>query len=72
MARRRNWSYSNYGRKTKRKNKYTEAEKIAFRLGQEQKVVKSLNSNKESRVRDAYIKGLGSVGKREKKSLYGD
>lgn len=60
----------NYG--SKRKAKYTEAEKIAFRLGQEQRVKKSLTSgNTNTRVHEAFCKGLNGVPtKQDKKSLY--
>lgn len=61
----------NYGRK--RKSKYTNAEKIAFRMGQEQRIRKSLTGNKDSRVYDAFCKGLSGVpDKSKKKSLFGD
>lgn len=57
---------------SKRKTKYTKAENIAFRLGQEQRVKKSITSGKtDSRVYEAYCKGFNGVpNKSEKKSLY--
>lgn len=60
----------NYG--SKRKAKYTKSENIAFRLGQEQRVNKSITSGKtDSRVYEAYCKGFNGVpNKSEKKSLY--
>lgn len=60
----------NYGRK--RKSKYTNAENIAFRIGQEQRVKKSITSGKtDTRVYEAFCKGFNGVpNKSEKKSLY--
>lgn len=40
-----------------KKRKYSQAEQIAFRLGQEQRVKKSL-SDSNTRVYEAYAKGL--------------
>ena len=55
--------HANYKPFGKAKNKkYTNAEKIAFRLGQEQRVKKSLSSgNSNSRVYDAYCKGYQGI-----------
>lgn len=65
----------NYG--SKRKSKYTNAEKIAFRLGQEELVANTINAGlshkKESRVYDAYCKGRQGMPQGNKqKSLFGD
>lgn len=61
-------------RKSYRKSKYTTAEKIAFKLGQEERVKASLNSkNTETRVYDAFCKGLqGKQVGRKRKPLFGD
>lgn len=65
-----------YGKKYsgKKKTKYSKAENIAFRLGQERRVVNSLKSgNKDTRVYEAYCKGLqGKPNNRIKKPLFGD
>lgn len=60
--------------KSKRKSKYTNAENIAFRLGQEQRVKRSINSGKkDSRVYEAFCKGLNGLSNNgKKKSLFGD
>ena len=58
---------SNYGRK----KKYTEAERIAFRLGQEQRVRKSINSqNTNTRVYEAFCKGLNGKTSNKSKPLF--
>lgn len=55
-----------------KKKKYTRAERIAFNMGQEARVRKSLN-NTDSRVYEAYCKGLqGRYTGTKKKSLYGE
>lgn len=68
MAYRRNYGKRNY----KRGKKYTNAEKIAFRLGQEQKVRESIRSGaKNTRVYDAFVKGLaGAPVNSAKKPLF--
>lgn len=54
-----------------KKHTYTQAEKIAFRMGQEQKVTESLHStNKNTRVFDAFCKGYNGRPVSSKKSLY--
>lgn len=77
MAFRRNYRKNNNNRKynsSSKKNKYTSAESIAFRLGQEQRVRKSINSaNKNSRVYDAFCKGFNGVPTNNtKKPLFGE
>lgn len=65
-----NKNYNN--KKSSKKTKYTQAEKIAFRMGQEERVLATLDMEKDSRVRDAYCKGYSGVSKQTKKSLFGD
>ena len=65
--RRSNGGKSNYVGKRK---KYTQAEQIAFSLGQQQRVKESLATSKPSRVKDAFSKGYGGVSRDEKKPLY--
>lgn len=71
MANYRKYYGQNWNRKRKRK-KYTTAEQIAFRLGQEKKVRNSIASGKtETRVYDAFIKGLSGMPQDNKnKPLY--
>lgn len=60
-------------RSYKQKNKYTEAEKIAFRLGQEQRVRKSVNSqNTNTRVYDSFCKGLNGMPSNKNKPLFNE
>lgn len=71
MANYRKYYGQNWNIKRKRK-KYTTAEQIAFRLGQEKKVRNSIASGKtETRVYDAFIKGLSGMPQDNKnKPLY--
>lgn len=71
MANFRNYYGQNRNRKRKR-NKYTTAEQIAFRLGQERKVRNSIASGKTgTRVYDAFVKGLSGMPQNNKnKPLY--
>ncbi len=61
-----------YNKNTRSKsNTYTEAEKIAFKLGQEQRVLTTINSqNKHTRVYDSYLKGLNYNFTNDKKPLF--
>jgi len=69
---RRKTRYNGRAKAVRRKKKYTQAEKIAFRLGQEQRVKKTINSNQDTRVADAFYKGLqGAPMNKKKKSLFG-
>ncbi len=56
----------------KKRTKYSKAENIAFRMGQERKVLDSIKSgNKETRVYDAYCKGYkGQPENRKSKPLF--
>lgn len=61
-----------YSKSYRKKTKFTKAENIAFRLGQERRVKEAIKSgNKDSRVYDAYCKGLKGTAKNKKKPLYG-
>ena len=57
---------------SKKRRKYTNAEKIAFKLGQEKRVRDSINSGKkDTRVYTAFEKGFrGLPVNNKKKSLY--
>lgn len=71
----RNRSYGkkrSYGQKNK--SKYTKAEKLAFDLGQKDRVLDTLRSGKtENRVYEAYCKGLhGMPNAGRKKPLFAD
>ena len=70
---RKTYGNRNY-KSSSNKKKYTSAESIAFRLGQEQRVRKSINSaNKNSRVYDAFCKGFNGVPTNNtKKPLFGE
>lgn len=53
--------------------KITEAERMAFKLGQQDRILKCINSSKDSRVKDAYNRGASmKTGKPKRKSLFGD
>lgn len=73
-------AYSNYRsnkyatnrRKTPKKSKYTESEKIAFRIGLEQKVRNQIKSDKDSRIKDAFEKGLNKLPSTKDKPLFTD
>lgn len=56
--------------KGKGKKKYSNSEQIAFRMGQEDRVRQSLKSNPNSRVVDAYNKGLQGSQPTNKKPLF--
>lgn len=59
----------------RQKKTYTKAEKIAFDLGQRDRVVNSLNTGKtDNRVYEAYCKGCQGIptGGRSKKPLFAD
>lgn len=65
-------NYSNAGRKNRR-NKYTKAETIAFRMGQEARIRKSVydDKNKDSRVYASFCNGFkGSPANNKNKPLY--
>ncbi len=69
-------AYRNYKKKNAYRAKlgnYTQAEKIAFRLGQEQRVKKTLNStNKDTRCYDAFLNGYNGKSSNGKKPLFND
>lgn len=68
-----NRSYGNKKYNTSRKSKYSQSERVAFRLGQEQRIKASINSTKPSRVQDAFAKGLKGFPQTDKnKSLFAD
>lgn len=57
----------------RRQKKFSSAEQLAYNLGQAKRVQKSIDSGKDSRVLDAYRRGLqGKSTKKTRKSLYGD
>ena len=65
--------YRNYkGFARKKKKKYSYAEQVAFRMGQEDRVTESIKAGKDSRVYDAYCKGINGYSHNNKKSLFGD
>lgn len=71
----RNRSYGkkrSYGQRNK--TKYTKAEKIAFELGQRQRVINSIQTGKtDNRVYEAYCKGCqGMPNAGHKKPLFAD
>lgn len=73
MANNRNYNGSQFGRKStygSKKSKYTKSENIAFRLGQEARIKQSIRNNPESRVSEAYQKGLKGFEPRTEKSLF--
>ncbi len=52
----------------KRTQKFSSAERLAYNLGQSKRVQKSIDSGKESKVLDAYRRGLqGKATKRTRK-----
>ena len=53
-------------RKRKRKSKYTEVEKIAYRMGQ----VERGRKNSNSRISESYANGLKEKPAKEKKTLF--
>lgn len=53
-----------------RRSKYTQAEKIAFRMGQEQRVKKSIASSEPSRVQTAYKKGYAGSPRQSREPLF--
>lgn len=63
-----------YGRTSfsrgRRRSKYTQAEKIAFRMGQEQRVKKSIASSQPSRVQTAYHKGYAGSPQSSREPLF--
>lgn len=66
--------YNNYGRKyngnrRRGRRKYTQAERIAFRMGQEQRVSESLSKN-GTRVHNAFVKGYAGSPQNSKQPLY--
>ena len=74
---RRSYGSKGYGsrrsyKSTKRKRKFTKAEQIAFKLGQEHRVRQTINSNnKDTRVFEAYAKGYHGVpAKGSRKPLF--
>ena len=72
------YNNNRYGKKSyygkKRKSSYTKAEKIAFELGQKQRVAQSINSGKtDNRVYESYCKGYqGTPNNGRKKPLFAD
>ena len=68
--------YSNYrrynGKRTynrRRNGKYTQAERIAFRMGQEQRVHESLSKN-GTRVHSAFVKGYAGSPRQSREPLF--
>lgn len=67
MAWYKNRNYGNRGyKKGKRGGRYTEQEKIAYRMGQVQRGLK----NPDSKITASYNKGLTPSAAKPKKSLY--
>lgn len=65
-----NRRYSGRGSSRNGKKKYTQSERIAFRLGLEQKVKKSISSGKtNTRVYDAYCAGFNGLANKKDKPL---
>lgn len=64
---RRSYSSKSYGsrrsyKNTRRKRKYTKAEQIAFKMGQENRVLESIASNnRDTRVFEAFTKGYNGI-----------
>lgn len=76
---RRGYSTRSYGsrrsyKSSRKKKKYTSAETIAFKLGQQQRVKDSIASaNKNTRVYEAFCKGFqGIPSKNSRKPLFSD
>lgn len=57
---RKNYGNKGYGKRnySRKKSKYSKSEQVAFRLGQEARIKQSINSNKPSRVNEAFEKGF--------------
>lgn len=65
-----NRNYKSRGKSTTYpKKQYTQAERLAFKMGQEDKVLEGLN-NPESRVYEAYCKGYNGKPASSKKTLF--
>ena len=72
---RKSYGRSRSLKSSKKRKRYTQAERIAFKLGQEQKVRESIykNGNHDTRVFMAYSKGYqGAPMRGTKKPLFGN
>lgn len=70
---RSSWRYGSrrYGNNNRRKSKYTQAEQIAFKLGQQQRVKDAINSGDvNTRVYEAFAKGFAGAPSNGKKPLF--
>ncbi len=71
-------AYYRYGRRSgggkkifrRKRSKYTQAEQVAFSLGQKQRVIESIKSNNSSRVKEAYAKGYAATPANGRKPLF--
>lgn len=54
----------------RKKNKYSESEKLAFKMGQEARIRRNLSNKVDSKVVDSYYKGLNGIANQESKSLF--
>ncbi len=70
MANNRNFKNYKTNKPRAKRSKYTKSEKLAFRMGQEERIKVCVRNDTDSRVVDAYKKGFSGFTPKTNKSLF--